>query len=159
MGQENHAVSKPHRGLLYAAVWRWHFYAALLVIPFVNVLAITGAVYLFKPQIDPIGHAQGERNPSGAVIQVAIRSDIHDVAVAAHGERCEARIVGTNHDLVTVPDVDGDLTALDMHSENTARRYGNSSFRHGRERPSGSGRDGQAEHRHRDGTALHGAGH
>ncbi len=56
MGQENHAVSKPHRGLLYAAVWRWHFYAALLVIPFVNVLAITGAVYLFKPQIDPIGH-------------------------------------------------------------------------------------------------------
>ena len=37
---------------LYAAVWRWHFYAALFVVPFAVVLAITGGIYLFKPQIE-----------------------------------------------------------------------------------------------------------
>ncbi|HUC08947.1 MAG TPA: TonB-dependent receptor [Stellaceae bacterium] len=37
---------------LYAAVWRWHFYAGLFVIPFAVLLAITGAIYLFKPQIE-----------------------------------------------------------------------------------------------------------
>jgi uncharacterized iron-regulated membrane protein len=37
---------------LYAAVWRWHFYAGLFVVPFAVLLAITGGVYLFKPQIE-----------------------------------------------------------------------------------------------------------
>lgn len=36
----------------YRAVWRWHFYAGLFCIPFVIVLSITGAIYLFKPQIE-----------------------------------------------------------------------------------------------------------
>ena len=40
------------RAALYRTIWRWHFYAALFVIPLVLVLATTGAVYLFKPQID-----------------------------------------------------------------------------------------------------------
>jgi uncharacterized iron-regulated membrane protein len=36
----------------YRGLWRWHFHAGLLCIPFVIVLAITGSIYLFKPQID-----------------------------------------------------------------------------------------------------------
>jgi len=32
----------------YRAVWRWHFYAGLLVAPIVLVLAVTGSIYLFK---------------------------------------------------------------------------------------------------------------
>lgn len=36
----------------YRTVWRWHFYAGLLTLPFVIVLSITGAIYLFKPQIE-----------------------------------------------------------------------------------------------------------
>ncbi|MEV0995915.1 PepSY domain-containing protein [Nonomuraea sp. NPDC050202] len=32
----------------YRAVWRWHFYAGLFVAPVLLVLAVTGAVYLFK---------------------------------------------------------------------------------------------------------------
>jgi hypothetical protein len=36
----------------YRAVWRWHFYAGLFCIPFVCFLAITGAIYLFKPQVE-----------------------------------------------------------------------------------------------------------
>jgi uncharacterized iron-regulated membrane protein len=33
-------------------MWRWHFYAGLFVLPFVLILSLTGAIYLFKPQID-----------------------------------------------------------------------------------------------------------
>lgn len=40
------------RSSIYRTVWRWHFYAGLLVVPAILVLALTGAVYLFKPQID-----------------------------------------------------------------------------------------------------------
>ncbi len=37
---------------LFRTLWRWHFYAGLFVIPFVIVLATSGTVFLFKPQID-----------------------------------------------------------------------------------------------------------
>ena len=37
---------------LYRTIWRWHFYAGLVVIPFILILSVTGAAYLFKPQID-----------------------------------------------------------------------------------------------------------
>lgn len=40
------------RNRFYRTVWRWHFYAGLFVIPFMLMLAITGIVYLFKPQLD-----------------------------------------------------------------------------------------------------------
>lgn len=39
-------------GALYRAVWRWHFYAGLLAAPLAIFLAITGALYLWKPQYE-----------------------------------------------------------------------------------------------------------
>lgn len=36
----------------YAALRRWHFYAGLFCLPFFCWLAITGTVYLFRPQIE-----------------------------------------------------------------------------------------------------------
>lgn len=44
--------SPMHR--FYRTVWRWHFYAGLFVIPFMLVLASTGIIYLFKPQLDSL---------------------------------------------------------------------------------------------------------
>lgn len=46
---------------LYRAVWRWHFYAGLLVLPFMVTLAITGALYLFQNELDGIIHADLKR--------------------------------------------------------------------------------------------------
>ncbi len=37
---------------LYQSVWRWHFYAGLIFAPFLIILAFSGSVYLFKPQIE-----------------------------------------------------------------------------------------------------------
>lgn len=36
----------------YRAVWRWHFFAALWTAPFLLVLTLTGAIYLFDREID-----------------------------------------------------------------------------------------------------------
>ncbi|MEQ9315841.1 MAG: PepSY domain-containing protein [Henriciella sp.] len=40
------------RSTLQQRVWRWHFLAGLVVVPFVIILAVTGSIYLFKPQYD-----------------------------------------------------------------------------------------------------------
>ena len=46
------AVRLTHDNTLYRTLWRWHFYAGLFVIPFILILSVTGAIYLFKPQIE-----------------------------------------------------------------------------------------------------------
>ena len=33
-------------------LWKWHFIAGVISLPFILLLAITGTVYLFKPQVD-----------------------------------------------------------------------------------------------------------
>ncbi|UOQ49299.1 PepSY domain-containing protein [Gracilibacillus caseinilyticus] len=39
---------------LYKTIWRWHFYAGIFIAPFLFILAVTGGIYLFKPQIEEI---------------------------------------------------------------------------------------------------------
>ena len=46
------ATAPPGAGALYRAVWRWHFFAGLFVAPFAIFLAVTGSIYLWKPQIE-----------------------------------------------------------------------------------------------------------
>ena len=41
---------------VYRAVWRWHFYAGLLVLPFLIWLAVTGGLFVFKDTIDDVFH-------------------------------------------------------------------------------------------------------
>ena len=51
MSDTNTAPSGVHK--LYFAVWRWHFYAGLYVIPFLIMLAITGIVMVWFTTIEP----------------------------------------------------------------------------------------------------------
>ncbi|WP_339486553.1 PepSY-associated TM helix domain-containing protein [Pseudomonas sp. EL_65y_Pfl2_R95] len=48
------ATASPAKPSFYNLAWRWHFYAGLLVIPFLIMLSITGIIYLFKPQLDAL---------------------------------------------------------------------------------------------------------
>lgn len=48
----------PATGAEYRTLWRWHFYAGLFVMPFLLVLAITGTLYCFKPQLEPLLYPQ-----------------------------------------------------------------------------------------------------
>lgn len=57
------------RGLsgAYRAVWRWHFYAGLLVLPVLMLMALTGGLYLFKPEIEAAAY--------GRIAQVTPRAE------------------------------------------------------------------------------------
>jgi len=87
-------------GAAYRVIWRWHFYAGLFCLPFVVVLALSGSIYLFKPQIDafldrPYNHlvlasapkmldeqveAALAANPGARLKSVELREDLADAA-------------------------------------------------------------------------------
>ena len=57
------------------AVWRWHFYAGMLCIPFILWLACTGTLFLWSPQIEgwidrPYNHLVYSGPPAPAAQQV-----------------------------------------------------------------------------------------
>ncbi|WP_233243322.1 PepSY-associated TM helix domain-containing protein, partial [Caulobacter sp. HMWF025] len=43
-------------GEVYRAFWRWHFYAGLLVLPVLMLMALTGGLYLFKDELTAVVH-------------------------------------------------------------------------------------------------------
>lgn len=47
----------------YRAVWRWHFYAGVFVMPVLMLLALTGGLYLFKDEIDGLVYRDMIRVP------------------------------------------------------------------------------------------------
>ena len=68
----------------YRAVWRWHFYAGLFCIPFVVVLSLSGAVYLFKAELEAWSErAYDQLETTGPVAPVAAQIE---AALAAVGE-------------------------------------------------------------------------
>lgn len=69
---------------LYRAVWRWHFYAGLLVLPFLITLSITGALYLFRDEIDALVHADLKRVEVQQGVELSSPSQMIWSALAAH---------------------------------------------------------------------------
>lgn len=55
---------------LQQKLWRWHFYAGLIVLPITFLLALSGGVYVLKPQIDQWQEykvqQRAEMQPSGS---------------------------------------------------------------------------------------------
>ncbi|MBB3948298.1 putative iron-regulated membrane protein [Rhizobium skierniewicense] len=68
---------------LYRAVWRWHFYAGLFVLPFMITLAITGALYLFRDELDNVIHSDLKRVEMVQNTPAARPSDIVASALAS----------------------------------------------------------------------------
>lgn len=66
----------------YRAIWRWHFYAGLIVTPFLLILAVTGAIYLFNDEINDL------LSPDLRFVQPSVErvrgSRLIDAALAAH---------------------------------------------------------------------------
>ena len=50
------APKKTQGAGLFRAFWRWHFYASAFVIPVILLLAVTGLIYLFRFQLEPLLH-------------------------------------------------------------------------------------------------------
>jgi uncharacterized iron-regulated membrane protein len=66
----------------YRLIWRWHFYAGLIVSPFLLILSVTGAIYLFNDELnDLIYPAQRFVAPHAHSVPV---SQMIRAALAAH---------------------------------------------------------------------------
>ena len=71
---------------MYRRVWHWHFYAGLICLPFIFLLALTGAAYLFHQQIDDVIYAHlllrdaapGPTSASTQLIAAALRAEPGD---------------------------------------------------------------------------------
>ncbi|WP_337244679.1 PepSY domain-containing protein [Luteimonas sp. gir] len=70
----------------YRAVWRWHFYAGLFVLPFIAWLALTGAVYLYQKPIDRWIHHGLKVVEAGSVSRALPSAHIAAVRTATQGE-------------------------------------------------------------------------
>lgn len=80
---------------LFRAIWRWHFFASFLVIPVLLVLAVTGLIYLFRFQLEPLLHPDLMRldTPATTAVQqpysaqlAAVRQTYPDATVVSMAE-------------------------------------------------------------------------
>lgn len=67
----------------YRLLWRWHFYAGLFCIPFIIILAISGSIYLFTPQIENFREADYVSVPASTDSLRSSPSEQMAVAMAA----------------------------------------------------------------------------
>lgn len=93
----------------YRTIWRWHFYAGIFAIPFVIILALTGAIYLFKPYYE---HWQ-ERDYRGLQItgeQLAPNQQITAALAAIEGGKLLS---------YRLPQAADEAVAINVQAENT----------------------------------------
>lgn len=72
------------RSTLQHRVWRWHFFAGLMVMPFAVILAITGSIYLFKPQFEAAVEARINQRAAALAADTLPMDALLDAALAAH---------------------------------------------------------------------------
>jgi hypothetical protein len=56
-------------------VWRWHFHVGLCVMPFILVLSLTGAVFLFKPSLDRWQERRFQNLPQIGPVMPSVQRD------------------------------------------------------------------------------------
>lgn len=91
------AASETPAGEVYRAFWRWHFYAGLLVLPVLMLLALTGGLYLFKDELAAIvqrplavvADGPGRARPSVWIAQaeVAAGGKVRQLVIPTRGDR------------------------------------------------------------------------
>lgn len=72
------------RSTLQHRVWRWHFSAGLMVIPFALILATTGSIYLFQPQFAAAIEARINRNAAPLAGETLPADALVTAALAEH---------------------------------------------------------------------------
>ncbi len=102
---------------LYLAAWRWHFYAALYVVPFLIVLAITGMMMMFITQLDGRDGEKISVIPNGSALSV---SDQAAAAISAVPGTVVEYIAPKSDALATVfrvkADTNQQMVAVDPYS-------------------------------------------
>ena len=102
---------------LYSAVWRWHFYAGLYVIPFLFMLAVTGLVILWVTAISPEFGDRMAVTPGDKVLTVTEQEAAVVAAVPGTVDKYVAPIDAAKPALFRVQTADGAvMVALDPYT-------------------------------------------
>lgn len=132
-------MAQVSRGNLVRAVWRWHFWAGLLVLPVLAWLAVTGSLYLYKAEIERAFYAEwmasapGDPLPLGALarrVEASTGAAVTQIARPAAageswrltlampgGDRKTAFVDPTNASVLGITDAGGIMaTVRTLHS-------------------------------------------
>lgn len=77
----------------YLRIWRWHFFAGLFLSPTLATLAITGLIYLFKPQAEPALYRKWLEVPAASQ-QVSAQAQLESALKAYPGSRLQSIVPG-----------------------------------------------------------------
>ena len=80
------AVSSDSESALYRRVWRWHFYAGLICLPFLAMMALTGGLYLFKEPIESLVYSDLRHVASSAAPMLDAEALVAKARAAQPGE-------------------------------------------------------------------------
>lgn len=102
---------------LYRAVWRWHFYAGLFVVPFLLVLACTGLIMVYGNSVETFLGAKHYVAPGGERATYVAQADAATAAVP--GGKLKLMVVPKDDDRATVFIVNANdqdnVVAVDPH--------------------------------------------
>ena len=104
-------MTDSNRVPLYRTIWRWHFYAGLFVIPFILLLSVTGAAYLFKPDLDRWEERAWRGLPTAGTVDA-------DAQVAA----ALADFPGASFHYYRIPEAPGDAAVVHLGLSNGTMR-------------------------------------
>ena len=130
-------------GGLFGPFWRWHFYASVLVIPILFVLATTGLVYLYRATLDPMvypgvlrvddrpgQHAQPLSAQQAAAEKVFPGKPVTAAAEGSDGRTTKFSVAVGEEETRTVyvdpwtAQVTGDLAPTDLLSDKAIKIHG-----------------------------------
>ncbi len=69
---------------VYRTIWRWHFYAGLIIAPVLLILAITGGIYLFKGNIEAVIYSDYYEVEPNTTETVFSPSELIESAITAY---------------------------------------------------------------------------
>jgi uncharacterized iron-regulated membrane protein len=102
---------------LYRSVWRWHFYAGIIVVPFLIVSALTGIVMLYGNSIETSLGARHYVAPGGDRAPLVAQAETATAAVPGSSLKLVVHPASDDRATVFVVDADGQnvVVSVDPH--------------------------------------------
>lgn len=106
---------------LYRAVWRWHFYAGLIVAPFLMILALTGLVMVYGNSVETFLGAKYDVAPGGDRASLVEQAKVATAAVPGSSLKLVVSPASADRATVFIVDNGGQdvVVSVDPHGPRT----------------------------------------
>jgi len=107
----------PSLPALYRAVWRWHFYAGLVVVPFLLVFAATGLIMLYGNSVETFLGKKFPVEPGGDRLSISAQADVAQKAIPGGAVRLFVHPAEDTRASVFLVNADGkdNVVSVDPH--------------------------------------------